>query len=110
MEILQLPLLALQERIEQLLNLQQQKGEQLVQRIRILQMAARPAGEWFQDVAGVRRVNSISTIDLMPLKPYFQGMMSRSGAPFWFGSSRPYTPTVIRVSGCIASSMVSPSR
>ncbi|MEJ2308372.1 MAG: WYL domain-containing transcriptional regulator [Gammaproteobacteria bacterium] len=50
--LLEKQLAPLQERIEQLLNLQQQKGEELVQRIRILQMAARPAGEWFQEIAG----------------------------------------------------------
>ena len=50
--LLEKQLAPLQERIENLLNLQQQKGEELVQRIRILQIAARPAGEWFQVVAG----------------------------------------------------------
>ena len=50
--LLEKQLSPLQERIEKLLNLQQQKGEQLVQRIRILRIAARPAGEWFQAVAG----------------------------------------------------------
>ena len=50
--LLEKQLSPLQERIEQLLNLQQQKGEELVQRIRILQIAARPAGEWFQAIAG----------------------------------------------------------
>ena len=50
--LLEKQLAPLQERIEQLLNLQQQKGGELVQRIRILQMAARPAGEWFQEIAG----------------------------------------------------------
>ena len=34
----------------------------------------------------------ILTIDLMPLKPYFHGTTSRSGAPFWFGSTLPYRP------------------
>ena len=28
----------------------------------------------------------------MPLKPYFHGTTSRSGAPFWFGSVLPYRP------------------
>ena len=28
----------------------------------------------------------------MPLKPYFQGTTSRSGAPVWFGSVLPYRP------------------
>ena len=51
----------------------------------------------------------ILTIDLTPLKPYFQGTTSRSGAPFWFGSILPYRPTAISVSGCIASSRRSPS-
>ena len=29
------------------------------------------------------------TIDFAPLKPYFHGMITRSGAPFWLGSTRP---------------------
>ena len=33
--------------------------------------------------------NLIRTIDLMPLKPYFQGTTRRKGAPFWFG--RPWS-------------------
>ena len=63
----------------------------------------------FQDVGGWRSVKRISTIDLMLLKPYFQGTTSRSGAPFWFGSGCPYRPTARIVSGCMASSMRSPS-
>ncbi len=43
------------------------------------------------------------------LKPYFHGTTSRTGAPFWFGSTSPYTPKVSSVSGCIASSMRRPS-
>ncbi len=34
-------------------------------------------------------VKSMRTIDLMLMKPYFQGTTSRSGAPFWFGSGLP---------------------
>mgnify|MGYP003694336751 CR=1 FL=1 len=49
------------------------------------------------------------TIDLALLKPYFQGMTTRIGAPFWLGSTCPYMPTVSSVSGCIASSSRSPS-
>jgi hypothetical protein len=43
------------------------------------------------------------------LKPYFQGTTSRTGAPFWLGSTSPYMPKVSSVSGCIASSMRRPS-
>ena len=46
---------------------------------------------------------------MAPLKPYFQGTTSRKGAPFWFGSTRPYIPTARIVRGCIASSRRSPS-
>ena len=49
------------------------------------------------------------TIDLALLKPYFHGMTTRTGAPFWLGSTWPYMPTVSSVSGCIASSSRSPS-
>src|SRR5262245_28389056 len=59
----------------------------------------------FQDVGGWRSVKRISTIDLMPLKPYFHGVISRSGAPFWFGSTLPYSPTASIASGFMASSM-----
>ena len=54
-------------------------------------------------------MNRILTIDLMLLKPYLHGTTSLSGAPFWLGSSAPYNPTAISVSGCIASSMRNPS-
>ena len=54
--------------------------------------------------------SAILTIDLMLLKPYFHGTTSRSGAPFWLGRSRPYMPVARIASGCIASSMRSPSR
>jgi len=37
----------------------------------------------------VRSVKRICTIDLMLLKPYFQGTMRRSGAPSWLGRVRP---------------------
>ena len=46
-------------------------------------------------VPGGRRLLSakrILTIDLMPLKPYFHGTTSRSGAPFWLGSARAVEP------------------
>ena len=45
----------------------------------------------------------------MLLKPYFHGTTSRIGAPFWFISVLPYRPTARIVSGCIASSIRSPS-
>ena len=35
------------------------------------------------------RNHLIRTIDLMPLKPYFQGTTKRKGAPFWLG--RPWS-------------------
>ena len=50
--LLEKQLAPLKERIGSLLKLQQNNSEELVQRIRILRMAARPAGEWFQLVAG----------------------------------------------------------
>jgi hypothetical protein len=40
-------------------------------------------------VGGCFSTKRILTIDLMPLKPYFHGTTSRSGAPFWFGSTLP---------------------
>jgi hypothetical protein len=38
---------------------------------------------------GACSVNLMLTMALMPLKPYFQGTIRRSGAPFWFGSVLP---------------------
>jgi len=43
----------------------------------------------FQVFCGWRAVNSIFTINLIPLKPYFHGVTSRSGAPFWLGIGLP---------------------
>ena len=43
----------------------------------------------FQVVVGWVSMNRIRTIALPPLKPYFQGTTSRSGAPFWLGSGLP---------------------
>jgi hypothetical protein len=40
-------------------------------------------------VGGTCSTSEMRTIDLMPLKPYFHGTTSRSGAPFWFGSTFP---------------------
>ena len=48
-------------------------------------------------------------MDLMPLKPYFHGTTSLTGAPFWLGRVSPYRPTASRVSGCMASSSRNPS-
>ena len=48
-------------------------------------------------------------MDLALLNPYFHGITTRIGAPFWFGSTWPYIPTVSRVSGWSASSSRSPS-
>ena len=42
----------LRNRIDQILKIQHAGGGEVARRIRILQMAARPAGEWFQTVAG----------------------------------------------------------
>ncbi len=42
----------LRKRIDQILKIQHAGGGQVARRIRILQMAARSAGEWFQTVAG----------------------------------------------------------
>ena len=64
----------------------------------------------FQAVTGCWSVSVILSIDLMLLKPYFHGTTSRIGAPFWFGSMSPKTPTAMMVSGCMASSSLRPSR
>ena len=45
----------------------------------------------------------------MLLKPNFHGTCSRIGAPSCFGITSPYNPTPRMVSGCIASSIRSPS-
>src|SRR3546814_17873178 len=58
-----------------------------------------------QVVSGIFATNLISTIDLMPLKPYFHATTSRSVAPFCCGSGLPYRPVASRVPGCIASSL-----
>ncbi len=42
----------LRKRIDEILKIQHAGGSQVARHIRILQMAARPAGEWFQTVAG----------------------------------------------------------
>ena len=42
----------------------------------------------FQNVRGLSAVNSIRTIDLMLLKPYFQGVTRRNAAPCCFGNPR----------------------
>ncbi len=42
----------LRKRIDQILKIQHAGGSEVARRIRILQMAARPAGEWFQTLAG----------------------------------------------------------
>src|SRR5207245_6648296 len=62
-----------------------------------------------QAVLGCSPTRRIRTMDLALLKPYFHGTTTRTGAPFWFGSTRPYMPTVSSVSGCKASSSRSPS-
>jgi hypothetical protein len=54
-------------------------------------------------------MKQIFTSDLPLLKPYFHGATSRSGAPFWLGSTSPYMPKASRVSGCMASSRRRPS-
>ena len=64
----------------------------------------------FHAVGGRFSTKSIATIDLMLLKPYFHGTTNRSGAPFCCGSGLPYRPVARIVSGCMASSMRSPSR
>lgn len=63
----------------------------------------------FQVEGGCRSGSVIFTIDLMPLKQYFHGTTSRIGAPFWFGSVLPYTPTARIASGWRASSSSRPS-
>ena len=51
----------------------------------------------------------IRTIDLMFLKPYFQGTTRRIGAPFWFISVFAVEADREKESGFIASSIRSPS-
>src|SRR5438093_2895012 len=63
-----------------------------------------------QVLRGCFSTNRILTIDLTLLKPYFHGTTSRSGLPFWLGSTSPYSPTPRIASGCIASSIRRPSR
>ena len=65
----------------------------------------RCAFEIFHVVGGCFSTNRIFTMDLMLLKPYFHGTTRRSGAPFWLGSTSPYSPTHKIASGCMASSM-----
>ncbi len=50
--LLEKQLSPLKQRIHRLLNLHKEKGDELVQRIRILQVASRQTGEAFQTVAG----------------------------------------------------------
>ena len=42
-----------------------------------------------QKLTGRSSVKVKRTIDLIDLKPYFHGVTSRIGAPFWFGSGLP---------------------
>src|SRR2546422_7663156 len=63
----------------------------------------------FHAVGGSALVSRIRTIDFALLKPYFQGTTTRIGAPFWFGRTWPYMPTVRSVNGWSASSSRSPS-
>ena len=64
----------------------------------------------FHKVGGRFDVNSISTIDLMHLSPYFHGVIKRMGAPFCLGSGLPYIPVTNNVSSLVASSRVSASK
>ena len=40
-------------------------------------------------VFGSVSVRRIRTMDLALLNPYFQGITTRTGAPFWFGKTWP---------------------
>ena len=66
----------------------------------------------FQDVGGIVLPEAvIPTMALIPLKPYFQGTTSLRGAPSWFGQIHAVQsrwPAASR--GCMASSILSPSR
>ena len=53
---------------------------------------------------GCRSVKRIFTRLFALLYPYFQGMTSRTGAPFWLGRISPYIPNTSMVSGFMASS------
>src|ERR1039457_2712374 len=63
----------------------------------------------FHSVCGCLSVKLTFTMDFAFLKPYFHGLTTRMGAPFWLGSTSPYQPNVSRHSGFIASSIRSPS-
>src|SRR2546423_13166847 len=63
----------------------------------------------FQVVGGCSATKLIFTMDLMLLKPYFQGTTNRIGAPSCGGRVCPYKPVARIVSGCIASSSRNPS-
>jgi hypothetical protein len=43
----------------------------------------------FQAVGGSLALKRMRTMDLMLLKPYFQGTTRRRGAPFWLGKVSP---------------------
>ncbi|MOA21783.1 hypothetical protein D3C78_1422920 [compost metagenome] len=62
-----------------------------------------------QVVFGCSLTKLIRTMDFTLLKPYFHGTTNRSGAPFWFGNSRPYIPTARMANGFMASSNRKPS-
>src|SRR3546814_17943850 len=62
-----------------------------------------------QAVSGIFSTNLISTIDLMPLKPYFHGTTRRSGAPFCCVRGLPYRPVASRASAFIPPSTPRPS-
>jgi len=65
---------------------------------------------FIQVVSGCRSTKLTRTMDLAPLKPYFQGTTRRSGAPFCLGIASPYMPTARSVRGCMASSRRRASR
>src|SRR5258707_11365623 len=62
-----------------------------------------------QNVFGRSSVKAILTIDFTLLKPYFQGVVNLSGAPFDFWIGLPKAPVDMNDSSFIASAIVSPS-
>src|SRR5262249_40708814 len=62
-----------------------------------------------QKLRGRWSVNVKCVIDLIDLKPYFQGTARRNGAPCDFDTGFPYAPVTRNASSLVASAMVNPS-
>src|SRR5262249_40423064 len=62
-----------------------------------------------QNEIGRLSLNSMLTIALTFLKPYFHGATSRSGAPFCLWIGLPYRPVAMKARSLVASSIARPS-